>query len=796
MSSTTRLTFSNITPARVFSSTGNDIYYTGNVGIGKSNPAVALDVSGNMTITGNTTICGSLVTSESLSLNLGNTNAVYSFGSNAFVIDTFTNRIGIGKTNPSVLLDISGNTTICGTLYVSNINGNDLGTGSIATQWTTSGSDIFYRTGNVGIGKSGPTATLDVSGTVNVNQNRFTIRSSSQTYQYNIRLNGLVRAMKLKSDTSQLYIGGDFTEIIIETVQLSTNIVTKIDVYRAFYIASISTIDSTVNTLGSGLNGSCYAIDISGSNIYVGGSFSLADNVANTVYIARWGGTAWNALGSGLNNWCNAIVTNGNDVYVGGSFSSAGGVSGTPRIARWDGSAWNALGTGLGSTCLAIAVVSSTNIYAGGSFSSPSRIAQWNGSSWVGVGAGLNGACAAIAVSGSNVYAGGSFTLAGSVTGTAYIARWDGANWYAMGTGLNNVCNTIAVSGSNVYAGGSFTLASSVTGTVYIARWDGNAWNALGTGLSSTCRAITINNSDIYAGGDFTTASSVNYTDRIARWSPNSWSPVVQYQTTSSIDNIGVNKTPATNFDISGDIRISGSLSSSSLTGQIAYFGMKIPPAGWLRCSGAEVSRISYVNLFNALVPKSSTVTISIATPAVITWNNHGLSSGDTIYFTTSGSLPTGLTSITTPYYVSASGLSTNTFQVNSAIDVSGVMTSSLVNTSGTQSGTHTAWYAPFGIGNGSTTFTLPDLRGEFIRGWSNNRSVNPNRVFGSFQSDEILSHRHTINGQAADGEAGTGYATAGSTLSGQTISNTTMTYEGGEETRPRNVALLACIKY
>jgi microcystin-dependent protein len=251
---------------------------------------------------------------------------------------------------------------------------------------------------------------------------------------------------------------------------------------------------------------------------------------------------------------------------------------------------------------------------------------------------------------------------------------------------------------------------------------------------------------------------------------------------------------------ISGDVGISGSLSSSSLTGQIAYFGMKIPPVGWLPCSGAEVSRISYANLFNALVPKSSTVTISITSPAVITWTNHGLSSGDIIYFTTTNSLPTGLTSITTPYYVSTNGLSTNTFQVNSTINVSGVMTSSLVNTSGTQSGTHTAWYAPFGIGNGSTTFTLPDLRGEFIRGWSNNRSVNPNRVFGSFQSDEILSHTHIIDGPDADDFTGSGYATAGSTnatsANPQRINNTTMTYTGGEETRPRNVALLACIKY
>jgi hypothetical protein len=233
MSSTTRLTFSNITPARVFSSTGNDIYYTGNVGIGKSNPAVALDVSGNMTITGNTTICGSLVTSDSVSLNLGNTNAVYSFGSNALVIDTFTNRVGIGKTNPSVLLDISGNTTICGTLYVSNINGNDLGTGSIATQWTTSNSNIFYRTGNVGIGKSNPTVVLDVSGSSAVSGNVAIGKSSA---------------------SSSLDVSGNAVVSGNLTVDSTTLVV-----------------DASNNRVGIGLANPSVALDVNGTVMYSGG---------------------------------------------------------------------------------------------------------------------------------------------------------------------------------------------------------------------------------------------------------------------------------------------------------------------------------------------------------------------------------------------------------------------------------------------------------------------------------------------------------------------------------------------
>lgn len=40
-----------------------------------------------------------------------------------------------------------------------------------------------------------------------------------------------------------------------------------------------------------------------------------------------------------------------------------------------------------------------------------------------------------------------------------------------------------------------------------------------------------------------------------------------------------------------------------------------------------------------------------------------------------------------------------------------------------------------YGVGDGSTTFAIPDLRGEFIRGWDNGRGVDDGRSFGSFQA-------------------------------------------------------------
>ena len=100
-----------------------------------------------------------------------------------------------------------------------------------------------------------------------------------------------------------------------------------------------------------------------------------------------------------------------------------------------------------------------------------------------------------------------------------------------------------------------------------------------------------------------------------------------------------------------------------------------------------------------------------------------------------------------------------------------------------------------FGNGNGATTFNLPDLRGEFLRAWDDGRGVDSGRGFGSSQSDEIQSHNHSF-GVFAD--FGTGYVTAprAKIQSGASIGLTYTHSTGGNETRPRNIALLACIKY
>lgn len=77
-----------------------------------------------------------------------------------------------------------------------------------------------------------------------------------------------------------------------------------------------------------------------------------------------------------------------------------------------------------------------------------------------------------------------------------------------------------------------------------------------------------------------------------------------------------------------------------------------------------------------------------------------------------------------------------------------------------------------YGIGNGSTTFGLPELRGEFVRGWDNGRGVDSNRGLGVWQDSQFQSHTHTFAGTAYAGHTHTG-TTATSTHS-HTVSGTT----------------------
>ena len=140
-----------------------------------------------------------------------------------------------------------------------------------------------------------------------------------------------------------------------------------------------------------------------------------------------------------------------------------------------------------------------------------------------------------------------------------------------------------------------------------------------------------------------------------------------------------------------------------------------------------------------------------------------------------------------------------------------------------------------YGTGNGSSTFNLPDLRGEFIRGFDNGRGVDSGRSINNPQGSQNLSHNHTYGNNSITVSGANhnhsirkislqpsianvavtlgsgqsyqiGYATNFSGDTNQAINTSgnlsmsgtvgiTINNNGGSESRPRNVAMMYIIR-
>lgn len=90
--------------------------------------------------------------------------------------------------------------------------------------------------------------------------------------------------------------------------------------------------------------------------------------------------------------------------------------------------------------------------------------------------------------------------------------------------------------------------------------------------------------------------------------------------------------------------------------------------------------------------------------------------------------------------------------------------------------------------------FQIPDMRGLFVRGWDNTKGVDSGRSLGSTQDDLLKNHTHSTdlvrgylqsNANTNTPEGVWGGGTTGSVDGGL----------GGSETRPKNIALIYCIK-
>jgi hypothetical protein len=292
------------------------------------------------------------------------------------------------------------------------------------------------------------------------------------------------------------------------------------------------------------LNSVITTLALSGSKLYVGGSGLSTEGEGNDIVAVDAATAVASDFSPQVGGNVDAVAVSGSDVFVGGSFRTIGGSART-GVASID------LATGQ-PTALEIpysgkfAVSGSTVYVVVGdglrAFDSGSGDQLWTVST--------DGEVSAVAVSASTVYMGGAFTTVtpsgGSATPTAGLAAFDAASgslvtgWAPGGVSVSGGTATIealAVSGASVYVGGTFDTAGGATrhnlaafsaSTGALSAWNPNI--AFGSSTPSV-NALAVLGSTVYAGGNFDTvngstarsfaAAFDDTTGMATKWNPN-----------------------------------------------------------------------------------------------------------------------------------------------------------------------------------------------------------------------------------------------------------------------------------
>ncbi len=270
---------------------------------------------------------------------------------------------------------------------------------------------------------------------------------------WNPDANSSVRALVLSSDGSIVYAGGYFTTLAGGATARN-------------YIAAIDASTGTATSWNPNASTSVWALAISGSTIYAGGQFiSIGGQMRN--YIAAIDAstgtaTSWNPNAS-TSVW--ALAISGSTIYAGGQFISIGGQM-RNYIAAINASTGSATSWNPDANYFVLALAVSgdgSTIYAGGYFlvsrSSPTiggadrnyiaavNASTGNATDW---NPNADGNVIALAVSGSTVYAGGSFSNIGGQARNC-IAAIDVSTGNATGWNPNasNDISSLLVSGSS-----------------------------------------------------------------------------------------------------------------------------------------------------------------------------------------------------------------------------------------------------------------------------------------------------------------------------------------------------------
>lgn len=285
-------------------------------------------------------------------------------------------------------------------------------------------------------------------------------------------LNGIVYSIVEESDGT-IYFGGAFTDAG--------------GVAAADYIAQWD--GATVTAVGTPLTGAASITNVRAmtfdgqGRLWIGGAFTDWNNNTSADNIVYWDGTSYYAASSGCNNSVLALDYDAisDSIIIGGTFTSAGAVSNTVRICKfsWPDSNFLALGTGISTGQVnAVAVDAVGGIYAGGTFTDfdgvdANGIAYWNGTTAEAMGTGVTTLTQVNTVAvhpNGEVWLGGQFTEANGATLVDRMAIWSGGVYRSPSVDLpgSNDVNAIVFDGEDIYLGTGATGTATYTNTTTV----------------------------------------------------------------------------------------------------------------------------------------------------------------------------------------------------------------------------------------------------------------------------------------------------------------------------------------
>src|SRR5260221_14590458 len=98
------------------------------------------------------------------------------------------------------------------------------------------------------------------------------------------------------------------------------------------------------------------------------------------------------------------------------------------------------------------------------------------------LGSGMDGIVDALTVSGSDLYAGGAFTIAGNGPAN-HVAKWNGGSWSSVGSGIGGVAGVLVVIWGAVFDGGGGFPNAGGDAACQDCKWEWGSWVPVGFGV-------------------------------------------------------------------------------------------------------------------------------------------------------------------------------------------------------------------------------------------------------------------------------------------------------------------------